>query len=619
MINKLALILLGSLFSFSAYSFTISGNTTNLKGEALAYVNVTVSQGDLEIKNVISNAEGYFKLQLEAGVYRLSFKYYGYISKENLVELNEDLILDIKMERDLELPEIIEVVEDDVDSDESSGAAYYSIVEFEASGEGYSHADSRKAVGVYKDIPPYIPSQDIPVAGKLTAGEINDFSKWDLWQDLKEGELSEFRQEWEFELGQRFAVQVMNASGLPVSDADVSLMIDGESVFQTKTDNTGKAELWSLHHGKNKNVKVNISKESEKQTIKEPVSIASGINSVQLETDCDASNMVDIAFVVDATGSMGDELEFLKAELNAVMFEASSFDDGVKYRFANVFYRDRGDEYITRTMQFTQLLSESANFIQKQFAAGGGDFEEAVDEALEEAVVNLTWSAEARARILFLVLDAPPHQDPESKERMLKASKMAAAKGIRIVPIVASGINKSAEYLLRNVALASNGTYLFLTDHSGVGHEHLEPSTDSYDVELLSDLLKKVIVRYSYRPNCENEVPDLPWDIDEDSIAVQVPHDGKDSTATIDTAVPFQIIKWNYYPNPTQGMVYIQASAPISELHLTDLNGKLLQRITDIHPEEQVKVDLSSYASGIYLIRFPVGNKWVSGKIILTR
>src|SRR5690606_18417442 len=117
---------------------------------------------------------------------------------------------------------------------------------------------------------------------------------------------------------------------------------------------------------------------------------------------------------------------------------------------------------------------------------GGGDYPEAMDIALDTAINALSWSENARSRILFLVLDAPPHQGQEVNDRLQRLIHQAAEKGVRIVPIGASGIDKSTEYLMRALALGTNGTYAFLTDHSGIGNPHIKPTTDSYDVETLN-------------------------------------------------------------------------------------------------------------------------------------
>ena len=81
-------------------------------------------------------------------------------------------------------------------------------------------------------------------AGKLTAGEINDFSKWDLWNDLTQGDLQSYQSLWKIAPLNRFSVQVTNANRQPIANAEVELVnVSGSTVYQSMTDNTGKAEF----------------------------------------------------------------------------------------------------------------------------------------------------------------------------------------------------------------------------------------------------------------------------------------------------------------------------------------------------------------------------------------
>jgi hypothetical protein len=276
-------------------------------------------------------------------------------------------------------------------------------------------------------------------------------------------------------------------------------------------------------------------------------------------------------------------------------------------------------------MDFNRVLTESVAYIDEQYAGGGGDYEEAVEDALDTAINTLSWSAEARTRILFLILDAPPHNNPEIQAKLQRLIGQAAEKGIRIVPIGASGINKSTEYLMRTLALGTNGTYTFLTNHSGIGGYHIEPSTDKYDVETLNDLVVRILKSYTYMPDCDQQLPDIGTEIP-DSI-VQVP-DTNNVTSTdsvperdsLGNVIPDQVhITWSYYPNPTNGIVNIVSDADIEELYITDFSGKVLQIIGKIEANRVMQVDLSQYATGIYLIRYPQGEKWISGKVILQR
>ena len=104
------------------------------------------------------------------------------------------------------------------------------------------------------------------------------------------------------------------------------------------------------------------------------------------------------------------------------------------------------------------------------------------------------WRENARARILFLVLDAPPHH--EKRARVRRAIRQAAEQGIRIVPVAGSGIDKPTEFLMRFAATATGGTYAFLTDHSGIGNSHIKPTIGKHKVRKLNDLLVGIIGTY---------------------------------------------------------------------------------------------------------------------------
>ncbi|MCS6820010.1 MAG: VWA domain-containing protein, partial [Chitinophagales bacterium] len=343
-------------------------------------------------------------------------------------------------------------------------------------------------------------------AGTLTAGEINDFAKWKLWEHLTEKEFSTFSNQWKQYAKERYVVSVQNQSGFPVADAEVLLINnENETVWKARTDNTGKAELWAgFDTGlkKRENFSAIIYAGGNAYTMKNLKSFEKGINRVVVDKTCEAIPVADIVFAVDATSSMGDEIDFLKEELQDIILRAGAAKKNFTLRTGIVMYKDHGDDYVVKHKSFTTNAREAAHYIRQQNAGGGGDFPEAVDEALNEALHKLNWSSSAVARLLFLVLDAPPHDEEQVIKRVQKATREAAAKGIRIIPVTCSGINKSTEFLMRSMALATNGTYVFLTDHSGVGNKHLPPSTDKYDVEKLNDLIVRLIQQFTYFPSC---------------------------------------------------------------------------------------------------------------------
>ncbi len=308
----------------------------------------------------------------------------------------------------------------------------------------------------------------------------------------------------------RYCVQVQNKDHKGIVGEKVYLLNTDshDTVWRAVTDNTGKAELWANFNMQDEG-RTLLLLYAEKETLRNPTLFENGINRITLKTSCAHSDIANIAFVVDATGSMGDEIKYLQDELNEVIANTSEKNKDLKLHIGSVFYRDRSDEYVTRFIDFQSEPAPLMQFINQQSARGGGDYQEAVEDALTTALDSMHWDSDARAKIIFLILDAPPHD--AARVKMQNLMRQSAAMGVRIVPIVCSGVDKSTEYLMRSLALATNGSYVFLTDDSGVGEKHIKPTTDDYKVELLNNLLQRVMAEMVYMEPCsETEKPEVP-------------------------------------------------------------------------------------------------------------
>lgn len=358
--------------------------------------------------------------------------------------------------------------------------------------------------------------QEQVAAKLLTATEINDFKKWDEWGELLDEDFSSYLNIWGIIPRTKFTTKVVDKYGNPAVDAEVWLSnTQGGIEWYARTDNSGIAQLWANAMSESSQSQGNIQR-GQKKTVKHRIGIRhlsevrtidnarpETLNEIQMGTTSHPSRNVDIFFMVDATGSMGDELHYLQAELNDIIQRVERSQSGLNIRMGSLVYRDQGDDYVVRKSSFDRDISKTVNFLRKQRAGGGGDTPEAVDEALFQCVENETWSRDALARIAFLVLDAPPHSDRKSVQRVQQQVKLAAKKGIRLIPLVASGMEQYGEYLMRSMALSTNGTYVALTDDSGIGNPHAKPTTSFYKVEKLNDLLVRLINEYTRRPLIE--------------------------------------------------------------------------------------------------------------------
>lgn len=337
-----------------------------------------------------------------------------------------------------------------------------------------------------------------PQGGLVTAGEWNDLDNWAFYQKtLMKEPFKGFPDDWQMYTNHRIAVAI-TAKNKPAANATVTLFRNDTPIWTTKTDNLGRAELWVGAFQKEKELNTTLLRlKVNEQWVSTAAISETQVNRIALdETLPSPTNLVQIAFMVDATGSMGDELEFLKMDLKKVINEVQKTNTQLKISTATVFYRDEGDEYVVKHSPFTEDINQTTEFISQQRADGGGDFPEAVDKALVQ-LNQLQWQPEARTRIAFLVLDAPPHNKPAVINSIQYSVKTAAASGIKLIPVVASGIDKTTEFLMRFIAMYTNGTYVFITDHSGIGNKHLEPSVGEYQVEKLSDLMVRLIKKYS--------------------------------------------------------------------------------------------------------------------------
>lgn len=98
----------------------------------------------------------------------------------------------------------------------------------------------------------------------------------------------------------------------------------------------------------------------------------------------------------------------------------------------------------------------------------------------------------------------------------------------------------------------------------------------------------------------------------------------KSSTADgSETSVAEEALELNFdvYPNPTDGIVYIdleESASADNEVHVLDLSGKVIFKRALINPETgMMDVDLNHLPSGMYIIRLKSGDKEYLGKRIM--
>ncbi len=366
-------------------------------------------------------------------------------------------------------------------------AADYAVAESPTSAKSGSAMDD--IGGSVADTDVWIEPDPIqPQAGLLTGGEWNDNEHWHDWVSLYQTheDWSEYRSLWRIEFDGRVAVKVTTDDGTPVEGAAV-LSED----FAAITDNKGMAYLFYDNENTPESLTVTYKDIEKSLEVSGDTELECTLGDLALSNE----KYLDLMLMVDTTGSMTDELMYLQTELRDVVERVSAENANLPIRVSVNFYRDVGDEYIVREYPFTSKLDNAVNSIMEQNANGGGDTPEAVHTALDSAINRHDWDDSA-VKLMFLVLDAPPHADEQIIDEVNSLTALAAEQGIRIIPVASSGVDKSTEYLLRTMAFTTGGTYTFLTDHSGIGNSHIEPTIGDYEVEKLNDMMVRIIGEY---------------------------------------------------------------------------------------------------------------------------
>lgn len=323
-------------------------------------------------------------------------------------------------------------------------------------------------------------------SGTLTAGSFDDnlnpwvFDKF-VDQVRSHPDLSQLASAF---AGQRTVLRVQDAQGRPIANAQVE--IDGKQMMTRSDGRVVWVQGWDS--GNQGQGKATVSHGNSRKV----VSIKDQVEQLVTLTDAQGTlpTKLDIALVIDATGSMGDEMEYLKVEIRDIAEAISRHFPNVDQRYALVVYRDNGDQYTTRVFDFTGDLDDFQRDLGAQSAGGGGDYPEAMDAAMTDAA-KLSWRKGDTARVTFLVADAPPHAN--KVDDTLDAVDDLRAKGVAVYPVASSGVAGEAEFVMRAAAMLTGAQYLFLTDDSGVGNPHAEPHIPCYTVEQLAPLMVRAV------------------------------------------------------------------------------------------------------------------------------
>ena len=333
---------------------------------------------------------------------------------------------------------------------------------------------------------------------RLRAGETNDNDGFDDY--LRYFKAYPERDVRKIDITDRTVVTFVDRDGLPVSDAPVRFTADGSEVYRARTTAAGQVMFPGAALGVRSRT-IEASVDGKRVSFRRDDRVEVTVNLPQPDRD---EVDVDVAFCLDTTGSMGDEIDRIKSTMADVVDRLGGLHPRPRLRWGMVCYRDRGDEYVTKRFQFTTRLDDFIDDLNHLRAEAGGDYEEDVNAGLDAAVNELDWSRRDAIRVLFLIGDAPPHMDRGTP--YVTSMRTAVEKGIKIYTIAASGLNDKGEFIWRQLAQFTLAKFMFISYGGSTPHHVGEYKENNLD-DLMVRAVKGEIESLRARPRSSQQRP----------------------------------------------------------------------------------------------------------------
>lgn len=331
----------------------------------------------------------------------------------------------------------------------------------------------------------------------VTAGVVDDNADFGSFQQFLQRHPEAAQLGRDIRVRQR--LRVMDTQGRPVPDAEVAVAAANGARMWARTDAGGQVWLHPNAFDDRDSAEYTVTvRRAGKQTHaplrrgqKQALEVVLG------DAPQPARARLDLVFMVDATGSMGDEIDKLRDSLQGIVRDIGTLPSNPDICLGLVTYRDRGDEYFVRSWDLTGNVGAFQHVLDGVRADGGGDYPEAMNEAFDHAVQALGWRGPGTTRLLLTLADAPPQMGYPSPR--YDATMLAAlGKGIKVLSVAASGQDSTGEIVQRQIAQYTGGRFIFLTykdaadPGSGPGSETVH-EVANYSVDTLDQLVVRLV------------------------------------------------------------------------------------------------------------------------------
>lgn len=354
----------------------------------------------------------------------------------------------------------------------------------------------------------------VPTESGLKAGYSDDNEQFNYFVKFLEQYTGEV-ESYPLKIAERIILTVNDSGGKPVVNADVTVQIDGRTVASGRTFASGIFHLFPLEYPEAASYKVLVAYGGERKSVsierRGPRSIEVKLNGKRKTI---SAIPLDIAFILDTTGSMGEEIERLRSTIEIINANVSAVTPKPLVRFALVLYRDVDDAYLTSVVPFTADLDSFQKELNVIAADGGGDSPEDLQAALSDALKKLKWNTDG-IRLAFTITDAEPHLDYGQTFTYAEAARDAKTKGIKLFTVGTGGLPLQGEYIMRQISQYTSARYIFLTyGEKGESDGGAEASVSHHTgSNFQTDKLETIIIRFTREELAFlNDVPLIPDD-----------------------------------------------------------------------------------------------------------
>ncbi|VAW34289.1 hypothetical protein MNBD_CHLOROFLEXI01-3874 [hydrothermal vent metagenome] len=267
---------------------------------------------------------------------------------------------------------------------------------------------------------------------------------------------------------------------------------DSEAVTDPGVEATGSEEdSGSLPPTPDPGSKVNATRVSTQGIAAAGTAVITPTNRLEEQP---VANQIDLVLLIDATGSMTQELSSLQAGLATIASQLNMLPESVTLRYGFVTYQDQTKTEDPKIFYLTDDWNLFAESLVEVTAVGGGDYAENLSEGLNLAVTGMNWQPDTTAKLIILLGDAPPHLDSSTVPSYEETSLLTQEQNIILFTIGSDGLDAQGEEIYQQIAQIGSGRYIFLTDELESQQSIAETVYRTADLATaITDILQEVV------------------------------------------------------------------------------------------------------------------------------